>query len=115
MSEIVSWEMRGCEGLETVDIERVGNLVYANLTVPVWQFAAPAEGQYTGKFVRFEDLPEDLREAFKQWQTGAATPVYGGCYHYDFDDFMQMGGKGWSGDFSAIVGPYLRPPIGVTP
>jgi len=79
------------------------------LPVPVWQVAdrKPGDGCYSGRFVRWMDLPDDLRQAFARWQYGAAQPFAEGAYDYDFRDFMDRGGRGFSGDFSAVVGRYL--------
>jgi hypothetical protein len=90
-----------------MELDRVQNLEYRNLTVPVWKCADPElYHMYKGEFVRFEDLPEDLAKAFGEWQMSAACPGFGASYLHDFEGFMDRGGKGWSGDFSAIVKKY---------
>lgn len=88
-------------------LKKVDELKYAHLTVPVWQVVEGTDGAYPGRFVRDEDLPDDLREAFSQSQICAAMPFKDGSYLHDFTGFMERGGKGWGYDFSAVVRPYI--------
>ena len=88
-------------------LTKVDELVYRNLVVPVWQVSEPARYMmYAGQFIRLEDLPEDLRKAFNEWHKLAACPGLGKSYVHDFTDFMDRSGRGWSGDFSAVVKRY---------
>jgi hypothetical protein len=61
---------------------------------------------YKGPFVRYEDLPDDLAKAFRRWQILAQIPFLDGSYLHDFEDFMARCGRGFNGDFSAIVEQY---------
>lgn len=91
-----------------MEIEKVRDIEYKYLTVPVLKCVDPAKyHMYKGEFVRYEDMPEDLRKAFfHQWQMLAACPGNEMAYAHDFEDFMDRGGRGWSGDFSKVVGKY---------
>lgn len=108
----ITWTTEGFDdagGTITLNLQQVDTLAYRGLAVPVWQVAdrKPGDGCYSGRFVRYMDLPDDLRQAFARWQYGAAQPFAEGAYDYDFRDFMDRGGRGFSGDFSAVVGRYL--------
>lgn len=88
-------------------LKKVDELKYAHLTVPVWQVVEGMKGIYPGRFVRDEDFPDDLREAFGKSQICAAMPFKDGSYLHDFTGFMDRGGKGWGYDYSAVVRPYI--------
>lgn len=85
---------------------QVDTLKYRNCTVPVWKVLDPACKFYHGEFIRFKDLPADMAQAFKKWQFLAACPGQETSYLRDFIDFMDLGGRGWSGDFSEVVKKY---------
>lgn len=88
-------------------LKMVDELKYTHLTVPVWQVAENTPSAYQGQFVRDEDLPDDLRQAFAKSQICAQMPFEDGSYVHDFTGFMGRGGKGWGYDFSAVVLPYI--------
>jgi len=88
-------------------LKKVDELKYANLTIPVWQIAEKVAGAYPGQFVRHEDLPDELRQAFEKSQISAQMPFDTGSYVHDFAGFMSRGGNGWGYDFSAVVMPYI--------
>lgn len=87
-----------------MELKIVDTVEYEGLAVPVWQFADPAKFQ--GAFVRYIDMPDDLAQVFHQWMTLAACPELGTAYVYDFTDFMDLDGRGRSGDYSAVVKKY---------
>ena len=83
-----------CDGLHHV-IEQIDEIG----TIPVWQVVNPPPGTYPGKFVRFEDLPPGLEQAFRRWQYSAAMPFSAASYDYDFASFVRamsqrQGGNG---------------------
>jgi hypothetical protein len=93
----VIWTTAGFDaagGTITLNLRQVDTLTYRGLAVPVWQLL-PDQGNYSSSpFVRREDLPADLAEAFfDRWQYGANQPFADGAYHYDFDIFMSRGGR----------------------
>ncbi len=73
-----------CDGLSYV-IEQVNEIG----TIPVWQVVNPPPGTYRGKFVRFEDLPPGLEQAFRRWQYSAAMPFSDVSYDHDFASFLR--------------------------
>lgn len=99
--------------MKTTDIEmqKVDELVYANLTVPVYQAACDILGAYPGFVVRNQDLPDDLRDVFDKSQVCAQIPFSDACYLHDFTGFMERGGKSWYYDGSSVAANYLYPPI----
>ena len=101
-NEFIDWTWRRGSELAVHQIRHVSNLEYRHLIVPVWLLRGVARL----RLVRYEDLPVDLAAAFSQWQILAASPALGSSYLHDFRDFMSLGGRGWSGDFSAIVEKY---------
>jgi hypothetical protein len=93
----VAWTTEGFDdagGNITLNLRQVDALVYRGLTVPVWELL-PGQGNYSSSpFVRREDLPADLTEAFfDRWQYGANQPFADAAYHCDFEAFMERGGK----------------------
>ena len=71
----------------------VGELKYAHLTVPVWQFVGEDASVYSGRFIRYDDLPNDLREELNKFQVGATIPFRNSTYVHDFEFFMTQGSK----------------------
>lgn len=95
-----SWISIGEDGQSSViDLEQVNALIYRGLTVPVWQTATCST-----PFIRYNDLPADLADAFERWQYGAAMPFHRAAYHHDFEIFMSRGGKA---EDAEIVRRYL--------
>lgn len=93
----VTWTTEGFGddgGTITLNLRQVDALVYYGLTVPVWELL-PGQGNYSSNpFVRRDDLPADLAEAFfDRWQYGANQPFSDAAYPYDFESFMVRGGK----------------------
>jgi len=84
---------------------RVGELVFGKLTVPIRKLEG--DKAYPGKVVCWDDLPADLADAFDKWMFCAAVPSRNCAYLHDFQDFMRRAGRGWSGDWSAVVEKYL--------
>ena len=72
--------------------EIVGELKYAHLSVPVLQFFGEDASVYSGRFIRDEDLPNDLREALNKAQVGATVPFQSCTYAHDFEIFMTQSG-----------------------
>jgi hypothetical protein len=95
--------------MKTSDVElvKVRELVYQNLTVPVWKASRDQPGAYLGEIVRESDLPDDLLDAFGKSQMSAAIPFSDGHYVYDFTGFMDRGGKSWYYDGSLVAAKYL--------
>lgn len=88
-----TWLNTDTEGeTAVIDMQQVDTLNYRDLTVPVWQ-ATPGKGYSTTPFIRYNDLPADLDEAFERWQYGAAMPFHRAAYHYDFKIFMSQSGR----------------------
>ncbi len=88
----VTWTTEGFDddgGTLTLTLHQVDALVYRGLTVPVWELL-PGQGNYSANpFVRREDLPADLAEAFfDHWQFGANQPFSDAAYFWDFGNFM---------------------------
>lgn len=114
MSTTTLWTTPGFDDAETpvtIKLHQVNTLVYRSLTVPVWQIDPGQDidrlmGYHSGPFIRYTDLPGDLAEAFHRWQMCAAIPFSDAAYDYDFEDFMDRSGRGFSGDFSEIVRRY---------
>lgn len=103
--EIIKWMVEH-HGIEMeMELLHVSTVKLTGASVPV--FRTDTEWCYKGKFVRFEDLPQDLAKAFWNWQIMAACPCAGTSYLHDFTDFLDRQGRGWSGDYSAVVRPYL--------
>ncbi|MHB1592528.1 MAG: hypothetical protein ACYCTW_13540 [Sulfuricella sp.] len=106
MRNITTWTTEGFGEADTLtlDLQRVDTLTYRNLAVPVWRLV-PGQGNYhAGPFVRRDDLPADLAEAFfDRWQYGANQPFTDAAYHYDFESFMTRGGRA---EDAEIVGRY---------
>ena len=84
-------------------LQQVDTLRYRGLAVPIWQ-TLPGRGHSTTPFIRYNDLPADLAEAFERWQYGAAIPFDHCAYHHDFEIFMSRGGKA---EDAEIVRRYL--------
>jgi hypothetical protein len=74
---------------QAIELRQVETLRFPGLTVPVW---LETEDPRT-PFVRYEDLPVDLTEAFRQWQnrTAATMPYTRAAFAYDFEIFMRRG------------------------
>lgn len=107
MNRKFEWVVRHRDTDAALLIEQVDELVYPKLTVPVWHVVEGHSWAYSGRFVRNEDLPADLAEAFLRWMMLAAIPFHTGVYDYDFTDFMARRGRGWTGDFSEVVNRYF--------
>lgn len=92
----ITWTTEGFgdDDTLTLNLQQVDSLAYRGLVVPVWQLL-PGQGKYSSNpFVRREDLPADLAEAFfDRWQYGANQPFTDAAYHYDFGNFMARGGR----------------------
>lgn len=102
------WKINEENQTVCLQLHQCAELRYRKLNVPVWRQEPGMDSNryYKGPFVRYEDLPDDLAKAFRRWQILAQIPFLDGSYLHDFEDFMARCGRGFNGDFSAIVEQY---------
>ena len=74
----------------TVSLTCVETVSASGLDVPVWQVAncQPEARCFSGRFVRYIDLPAKMHESFARWQFGAQQPFVDAAYDYDFLHFL---------------------------
>ena len=87
-----TWTIDFDGAMTTLTLNHVDTLTKGDISVPVWQVADPAANDrvYSGRFVRYMDLPKDLAERFKSFQLIAQLPFRDAAYDHDLRYFFSQ-------------------------
>lgn len=93
--EVIEWDT----GDEWIQLARVENVAIGGgqVLIPIWQIThrGPESRHYPRPFIRYHDLPGDMRERFEAYHLGSAAPFRNAAYLHDFLRFLSGTERGF--------------------